>query len=94
MRYIRQVHVDHPGTSNQHISAIRYSLTITGITVRQTREQAVADIDRRVDLYRSHNDATWAEAPVVTATSGAGTRYLRTVQNGTETDNLLQLPRF
>ena len=63
MRYIRQVHVEYPGTSNEHISQVRHSPTITGTLSGATRGQIVADIDRG-QSYRSHNDRTGDEAQV------------------------------
>ncbi len=93
MRYIRQVHVEYPGTSNEHITQVRFSLSIACALSGATREQIVADIDNRVS-YRSHNDRTGDEAPVQTRRSPRGTRYIATVADGRETNNLLGLPRF
>jgi hypothetical protein len=93
MRYIRQVHVEYPGTSNEHISQVRYSPTIAGTLSGATREQIIADIDRG-QSYRSHNDRTGDEARVETRRSTRGTRYIATVADGRETNNLLGLPRF
>ncbi|MGI8701462.1 MAG: hypothetical protein ACR2JU_09710, partial [Nocardioidaceae bacterium] len=69
MRYIRQVHVDSPGTSNEHISHLRSSPTTSGALTTETRSQVVQNIDGGRESYRSHNDATGAEAAVVTRTS-------------------------
>lgn len=94
MKYIRQVRVDSPGTSNEHISQLRSSATTTGPLTTVTRAQVVQNIDYGRESYRSHNDATWAEAVVVTRTSVRGTRYVTTVADEVETNNLLELPRF
>ena len=94
MNYIRQVHVDAPGTSNEHISLLRSSATASGVLTTETREQVVWNIDRGGQAYRSHDDATGSEAAVVTRTSSRGTRYVATVADGRETNNLLSLPRF
>jgi len=94
MRYIRQVHVDSPSTSNEHISQLRSSTTISGSMTTESRSQVVQNIDSSRESYRSHHDVTWAEAAVVTRTSARGIRYVTTVADGTETNNLLSLPRF
>jgi len=94
MTYIRQVHVEHPGTSNAHITQVRTSLTTHGPVTTETREQIVQKIDNRRDAYRSHNDRTGDEARVETRLSASGGRYIATVADGRETNNLLNLPRF
>jgi len=94
MRYIRQVHVDQPGTSNEHISQLRSSTTPTGTLAAETRAEVAGKIERGVDSYRSHSDATGAEAPVVAKISSRGTHYVATIADGRETNNLLNLPRF
>jgi hypothetical protein len=94
VRYIRQVHVDYPGTSNEHISQVKSSNTATGALLAETREQVVRAIDDGRESYRSHEDRTGDEARVDTRTSSRGTRYIATVADGRETNNLLSLPRF
>jgi hypothetical protein len=95
MKYIRHVRVQSPGTSNQHITDVRYSdVSASGPLMEATKQRVVTAIDSGSDTFRSHSDATGAEATVETATSAAGTRYIRTVSNSRETDNLLQLLRF
>lgn len=94
MRYIRQVHVDSPGTSNERISQLRSSPTTSGALATETRSQVVQNIDYGRESYRSHNDRTGTEAAVVSRTSARGLRYVTTVADGRETNNLLELPRF
>jgi len=94
MRYIRQVHVDSPGTSNEHISQLRSSTSTYGPLITETRAHVVQNIDGERESYRSRNDQTGAQAAVVTRTSSRGTRYVTTVADGRETNNLLGLPRF
>lgn len=93
MRYIRKVQVEAPGTRNEHITHIQYSETTYGVLSTVTRETAVAAIETGWN-YRTHNDATGAEAPVIVRTSQYGRKYIATVADGTETNNLLGLPRF
>jgi hypothetical protein len=73
MPYIRQVHVEYPGTSNEHISQVRHSQTTVGALTASTREQIVAELDRGRS-YRSHNDRTGDEARVEARRSSGGTR--------------------
>jgi len=94
MRYIRQVHVEHPGTSNEHISHIHYSVTVDDTLYLQSREEAVRSIDSGGESYRSHNDRTGDEATVDTRSGSRGNRYIATVSDGRESNNLLSLPRF
>ena len=91
---IRQVHVEHPGTSNAHITQVRTSTNTYGSLTIESRDQIVRKIDGRLDAYRSDNDRTGDEARVETRPSGFGTRYIATVADGRETNNLLNLPRF
>lgn len=94
MRYIRRVRLDDPGTKSEHISAVQSSTTTSGYLTTETRTQVVQNIDSGYESYRSHNDRTGDEAPVVTRTSASGTRYITTVADGGESNNLLKLPRF
>ncbi len=94
MRYIRQVHMDDQGESNEHISQVKSSSSTTGALTTDSREQVASNIDNGRESYRSHNDRTGDEARVEINTSGRGTRYIRTVGDGRETNNLLSLPRF
>lgn len=94
MRYIRQVEVEQPGTRNEHITAVRYSNGTAGALTTRVRAAVASDIDARLESYSSYNDNSGAWAPVVARTSRSGLRYLATVANGIETDNLLALPRF
>lgn len=94
MRYIRQVRVESPGTSNEHITQVRSSVTTYGTLETETRDAVVRKIDNGSESYRSHNDGNGAEAQVETRTSSRGLRYIATVADGRETNNLLSLPRF
>lgn len=94
MNYIRQARVDYPGTSNEHISDVQTSISVSGTLNAQTRESVVRAIDSGGAAYRSHNDNTGDEARVETRTSARGIRYVTTVADGRETNNLLNLPRF
>ncbi|WP_066464218.1 DUF3892 domain-containing protein [Sanguibacter suarezii] len=93
MRYIRAVHVDSPGTRNEHISSVKYAFSTSGAVFTATREGVAAEI-RAGHTYRTHNDQTGAEAPVIAATSSSGRPYITTVADGRESNNLLGLPRF
>lgn len=93
MRYIRRVRVESPGTRNEHITHVQYSETTSGTLNTATRESVVAAIERGTS-HRSHNDSTGGEAPVVVRVSAARRKYIATVADGTETNNLLALPRF
>lgn len=94
MGYIRQVRVASPGTSNEHITHVRRSWTASGTLETETREAVVRKIDNGSESYRSHNDSNGSEAKVETRTSTRGLRYIATVADGRETNNLLSLPRF
>jgi len=93
VQYIRQVRVQSPGTTNQHIVEVKYSTTITGPLVRVSRDVVVAVIDGGRD-FRTRNDLTGAEAAVVTRDGAGGRKYITTVADNRETNNLLELPRF
>lgn len=93
MIYIRRVRVGYPGTRNEHITDVQYSTTTTGALQQCTRAQMVAHVDAG-NRVRTHHDRTGAQAEVVTRTSSNGVKYITTLANGRETDNLLALPRF
>lgn len=93
MLYIRQVRVASPGTSNQHITHVRYSNSPTGPLTAVARDVVASVIDTGHD-FRTHNDLTGAEARVVTRDAGGGRRYIATEADGKETNNLLELPRY
>ncbi|MGC0142112.1 DUF3892 domain-containing protein [Pseudactinotalea sp. Z1732] len=93
MMYIRKVRLEDPGTLNRHITAVQFSFATTGTLRTATLAETVAGI-LAGQQYRSHNDATGAQAPVVVATSVNGLRYITTVADGRESNNLLELPRF
>ena len=93
MQYIRQVRVQSPGTTNEHITDVKYSTTITGPLATASRDLVVAIIDGGSE-FRTHHDRTGAEAAVVTRSGAGGHRYITTVADNRETNNLLELPRF
>ncbi|ACQ82158.1 hypothetical protein Bcav_3917 [Beutenbergia cavernae DSM 12333] len=93
MFYIREVRVDQPGTHNQHVAAVRYSGSPTAPALHSaTREQVHAWVTggERFRTYAPNG----ASADVVARRTDSGTRYITTVANGWETDNLLRLPRY
>ena len=91
MNYIRSVHVAHPGTSNQHITHVGWSTTPAGALTTTTREQVHAWITEG-HTFRSLSPQQ-TQAAVVAKVSPAGARYIATVADGQETNNLLNLPR-
>ena len=93
MRYIRKVRVASPGTRNEHITHVQYSENAYGALTTAARETVVSSIENG-QTYRSHNDATGAEAAVAVRISTTRQKYIATVADGTETNNLLALPRF
>lgn len=93
MLYIRAVRVTTPGSLNEHITDVAFSDTVAGPLSQSTRAAMAARIDGGVQV-RTHNPTSGAEAPVATRTSSRGIRYITTIANGRETDNLLRLPRF
>lgn len=94
MRYIRRVEVASPGTHNEHIIAVAYSYATTGTLIARSRTDVVGDIDVHIESYRTHDDRTGDEATVTTVPSARGIRYLTTLADGRETNNLLSLPRL
>lgn len=92
MNYIRSVYVADPGTSNQHITHVGWSTTSAGPLTTTTREQVHAWITEG-HTFRSLSPQQ-TQADVVAKISTAGTRYIATVADGRETNNLLNLPRF
>jgi hypothetical protein len=91
--YIRQVRVQAPGTTNQHIIDIKYSGTKTGPLTTTSQGAILSLIAAGGDVY-AHNNVNGTQARVVTRSGGNGRRYITTVADGTETNNLLDLPRF
>lgn len=94
MRYIRRVQVQSPGTRSEHIVAVQVSLTTSGGLTTESRTDVARNIDSGAESYRSHDDSSGDEARVETRTSSSRTRYITTVADGRETNNLLDLPRF
>ncbi len=93
MPYIRKVRVQSPGTRNEHITDVQYSQTVSEGLQIATRATVVRDIDAGAS-YRTHNDSTGSEAVVYTRTGSSGVKYITTLADGVETNNLLGLPRF
>ena len=93
MPYIRRVRVQSPGTHASHITAVQYSPTTNGLLTVATPDAMARAIDAGTTVYSS-NDLTGDRALVLARTSPNGRRYVTTVANGRETDNLLRLPRF
>ena len=94
MRYIRKVHLDGRGESNEHITQVQYSATPTGDLTRQPRDEVVRQIRLGGETYWSHNDATGDKAKVEVRSPVGRDRYIATVADGRETNNLLSLPRY
>ncbi|MGF0116032.1 DUF3892 domain-containing protein [Promicromonospora sp. Marseille-Q5078] len=93
MPFIHSVHVAEPGTHNEHIEAVAVSDLTTGPLRVSSREAVHTDIVRGT-RYRALHPVTHEQTDVVARTSPRGTRYITTLANGTESDNLLRLPRF
>ncbi len=93
MLYIRQVRVQAPGSTNQHITHLKCSGSTGGALTAVKREVIVRVIDSGYSIS-THNDATGEQAEVVTRSGSGGRRYLTTLAGGRETNNLLDLPRF
>lgn len=93
MLYIRQVRVQAPGTMNQHITDVKYAALTSGPLTVMSRDAMVGVIDDGGDVH-THNDSTGAQARVVTRDGVNGRKYITTMADGRETNNLLDLPRF
>jgi len=94
MMYIRKVRLDDPGTDSSHITEVQYSFSTTGpLRLPVSREQVVHNIDAGY-AYRTHHDQSGKQAEVVARSGPDGTRFITTVADGVETNNLLSLPRF
>lgn len=93
MLYIRQIQVQAPGNTNQHITRVKYSGLKTGPLTTVSRDAIVSLIEGGGDVY-THNDGTGAGARVVTRKGASSDTYITTVADGRETNNLLELPRF
>ena len=93
MPYIRKTSVQSPGTRNEHITDVQYSSTVNGLLQTASRATVAREIDAGTS-YRTHNDLTGSEAVVETRTSSNNLRYITTLADGLETNNLLGLPRF
>jgi len=93
MPFIHAVRVAEPGTRNEHVEAVTVSQLTNGPVRIATREAVHADIIRGT-RYRTLHPVTHEQTDVAARVSSRGTRYVATVANDTETDNLLRLPRF
>ena len=93
MPFIRQVHLEEPSTGSEHITHVRHSATRAGRLEQSTRESIIAAIERGATFY-SHHERTHHEALVVVRTNAQQLRYLTTVADRRETNNLLALARF
>ncbi|MBW9214769.1 DUF3892 domain-containing protein [Mumia sp. zg.B53] len=93
MRYIRQISVQSPGTSNEHIVAVRYSESPAGGLRTRSRQDVVRDIDAGRFSYQSQT-SVGSGARVATRHPAGRPAYIATVADGRETNNLLALPRF
>lgn len=93
MPFIRAIRLAHPGTSNEHIEAVQISQLTTGTLSTATREEVHRAIKRGV-RYRTFDERTHQQADVAARVSSRGTRYIATVANDVETDNLLRLRQF
>ncbi|EPR75866.1 hypothetical protein ADILRU_1826 [Leifsonia rubra CMS 76R] len=93
MLYIRQVRVQAPGTTNQHIIDVKYSGTKTGPLTTVSRGAIVSVVDGGGNVHTYNNDIG-THARVETRPGSTGGKYLTTVADGHETNNLLELPRF
>ncbi|MBG6181671.1 DUF3892 domain-containing protein [Arthrobacter sp. CAN_A1] len=93
MKYIRQIHLENPATSSEHISRVNHSDTPTGPLSESTRARIVQQIKAGTETFQSRSP-TGAQAPVVVRTSGLGIKYIATVSDGRENNNLLSLPKY
>lgn len=93
MLYIRQVRVQSPGNTNEHITDVKYSSMTTGPLTTVGRDTIISAIDGGGNVS-THNDVTLAEARVITREGANRRKYITTVADGRETNNLLELPRF
>lgn len=93
MIYIRRVRTDAPGTRPRHITHVQYSFSPAGRLRVTTNRQIVRNLDAG-HRYLVHDDDSGSQAEVITGTCAAGHRYITTVAEGLETNDLLSLPRF
>lgn len=93
MPFIRRVHLDQPADRHEHITHVQHSPTRGGPLELATRTDIVGLIERGTVFY-SYNESSRQEALVVVRSGTNGRRYLSTVADLRETNNLLALPRF
>jgi hypothetical protein len=91
--YIRQVLVQAPGTTNQHIIDVKYSGTKTGPLTTVSQGAIISVLDAGGDVY-AYNNVNGTQALVVTRGGASGRKFITTVSDNHETNNLLDLPRF
>lgn len=92
MLYIRQVRVASPGTTNQHITHVKYSGTKTGPLTTVSRDAVLGAVDHG-EVY-TYNNVNGTQARVTSREGDSGRRYITTIADRRETNNLLELPRF
>ena len=93
MLYIRQARVQSPGTTNDHIIDVKYSGTRTGPLTTVSRGAIVEVVDGGGDVY-SFNNINGSQSRVETRDGAHGRKYITTIADNRESNNLLELPRF
>lgn len=93
MKYIRQIHLENPATSSEHISRVNHSDTPTGPLSESSRTRIVQQIAAGTETFQSRSP-NGTQAPVVVKTSEVGIKYITTVSDGRENNNLLSLPQY
>lgn len=93
MNTIERVRMSEFGSTCEHITYVRFRPAGGGAAQSASREQVHTWI-KQGRSFRTEHPVTGASAPVDARVSTSGTRYIATVANGRETDNLLALPRF
>lgn len=91
MFYIRRVRVESPGTHCQHITQIWYSALTSEMLTPLTKDAAVRAIEAGT-TFRTHHDTSRDQAVVVIRQTASGRKYLSTIADGRESNNLLELP--
>ena len=89
---ITAVRLSQGGYLNEHITDVKWTSYQDGSTGQSTKATMVKWID--VDEGKAYVEAATSKVEVGVVKPQGGTPYLRTIANGTWTDNLLSLPRF
>lgn len=89
---ITAVHLSQGGYLNEHITDVKWTSYQDGSTGQSTKADMVEFID--VDNGKAFVESATSKVEVGVVKPQGGTPYLRTLANGTWTDNLLSLPRF